>query len=99
MRINSLEITNVRSLAEWNQTFPDGLIAICGSNGSGKSTILTSILVAIWGARNLTALVKSGETNMRIRLSVSFGEDEYVITRSAHVRPSGITSQLQLLQE
>ena len=96
MRLNSIQLTNVRNHTDFQHTFTDGITAIIGGNGSGKSTILTGLCVGLWGARSLEPLVKSGEKDMRIELDFSIGDDTYHIVRGAHLRPSGPTSQLSL---
>ena len=94
MRLNSIQLTNVRNHSDFQHTFTDGITAIIGGNGSGKSTILTGLCVGIWGARSLEPLVKSGEKDMRIEVDISIGDDTYHIVRGVHLRASGPVSQL-----
>ena len=94
MRVNSIHLTNVRNHTDFQHTFTDGITAIIGGNGSGKSTILTGLCVGLWGARSLEPLVKSGEKDMRIQLDISIGDDNYQVSRGVHLRASGPVSQL-----
>ena len=49
MHLRSLSLRNYRVYRSVDLEFPDGLIGIYGSNGSGKSTIIESIRFALYG--------------------------------------------------
>ena len=74
MRLGALELVNVRLWRELSVTFPEGPIALIGSNATGK----TSILEAVWFAATLgshrasadSVLIRNGETAAIIRASV-----------------------------
>ena len=49
MHLRSLSLRNYRVYRSVDLEFPDGLIGIYGSNGSGKSTIIESVRFALYG--------------------------------------------------
>src|SRR5919204_85847 len=49
MHLRSLSLRNYRVYRSVDLEFPDGLVGIYGSNGSGKSTIIESIRWALYG--------------------------------------------------
>jgi len=74
VRLTALELVNFRSWSDLTVSFPDGPIALVGSNAIGK----TSILEAIWYSATLSShrasadsvLVHAGETAAIVRASV-----------------------------
>lgn len=78
MRLDSLEVRNLRILTELNCTPCAGLNVFVGANGSGKSSILESIHVLGSGrsfrTHRLGELVQRGSTWLRVRGDVT-GED------------------------
>lgn len=71
------------------------LVLISGSNGSGKSTIIESVLYALYGEgrngrRHLDALVRRGGEleGMQVDLSFTLGDDTYRVVRRRDTKAS-----------
>ncbi len=85
MLITKVELENIKNHAEAQFTFQPGVIAICGQNGSGKTTILEAIAWALFDHLDYKKedFVKRG--TKRGKVAVSFVSDlderEYVVTR------------------
>ena len=85
MLITKVELENIKNHAEAQFTFQPGVIAICGHNGSGKTTILEAIAWALFDHLDYKKedFVKRG--TKRGKVAVSFISDlderEYVVTR------------------
>jgi exonuclease SbcC len=83
--ITKVELKNIKNHAEAEFTFQPGVIAICGPNGSGKTTILEAIAWALFDHLDYKRddFVKRGAK--RGQVAVSFVSDlderEYVVTR------------------
>jgi exonuclease SbcC len=96
MKLRSISLHFFRQHISTQVTFPDGLIGIIGSNGSGKTTIVEAIGFALFGSRVLrgrveevrtrTAPAKSGrgkrEAEPRVVLSVEHDTVLYRIERT-----------------
>ncbi len=88
MRLNRLRLVNYRRFADAEVEFPDGLIGIVGRNGAGKSSMLESVLWALFGheaARTNKELVKRqaaapGE-DVVVRLEFEIEGIQHTITR------------------
>lgn len=85
MRINRVELKNIKNHAEGEWAFQPGVVAICGPNGAGKTTILEAIAWALFDHLDYKRddFVKRG--TKRGQVAVSFNSDldgrEYVVTR------------------
>lgn len=83
--ITKVELKNIKNHAEAEFTFQPGVIAICGPNGSGKTTILEAIAWALFDHLDYKRddFVKRG--TKRGQVAVSFVSDlderEYIVTR------------------
>ena len=86
MKILKLTAENVKKLTAVEIT-PDakgGLVIISGRNGSGKSSVLDSIMMALGGKDNFTAKpVRRGEDKARIEIDLG----EFTVTRT--ITPQG----------
>ena len=88
MRLNRLRLVNYRRFADAEVEFPDGLVGIVGRNGAGKSSMLESILWALFGheaARTNKELVKRqaaapGE-DVVVRLEFEIEGTQHAVTR------------------
>lgn len=84
-----LRAHNFRTLGDIDIPFHDGVYAISGENGSGKSSILMAIDVALFGARQLGRWLSHGEQDMRVELTFASGADHYRIRRSFSAKGRG----------
>ena len=80
MRILTLELVNIKIYDKLELNFDDGVTAIVGSNGSGKSTILESISYMLFNEipYSQKEFVKEGHQSGYIELSMDTGN--YYIT-------------------
>jgi exonuclease SbcC len=84
MKLISLELENVKSYKQAHIDFADGISAICGHNGAGKSTILEAIGFVLFDYLQTSQadLVRQGEKTASIRLDVEKDGKIYSIYRS-----------------
>ena len=54
MRINSVELRNIRSYEKASVKFPEGSVLLSGDVGSGKSSLLLAIEFTLFGIRRDT---------------------------------------------
>ena len=71
MQITRVELRNIKNHAGAEWTFLPGLIAICGPNGSGKTTILEGIAWALFDQLEYKRedFVKRGEKKGQVTVS------------------------------
>lgn len=88
MRIDRIRIQNFRRLKFVDLELPDGVIALIGRNGAGKSSLLESIGWCLYGhdaARTGKDLLKrrgaAPGDDVRVLLAFRFGAHEYEVTR------------------
>lgn len=103
MRPVRLRSRNLRTYPELDLEFGDGLIGILGelrdapegssSNGSGKSTILEAIDIALWGRRSLAGyLTRGGDVDdLMVELTFAHAGETYRIRRSYSAKGRGKT--------
>ncbi len=82
-----LELKNFMAYREAEPLDLTGLRVVCltGENGAGKSTLLDALTWALWGkARGKTddALISQGQTEMRVALTFSEGDNVYQVVRT-----------------
>lgn len=105
MKLISLTLHNYRKFRHAEINFPDGITAIIGNNGSGKSTIIEAIGWAIYGnkvARTNKEGIKrqnaAPNEECYVRLEFELGGDLYEVTRimspslavDANVKANGV---------
>ena len=83
--IEEITIKNFRSHSNTNISFKKGINLISGRNGSGKTSILEAILVALYGPRPTGVrkddLIKIGSQHYSISLKFLLNGEEYNILR------------------
>lgn len=86
MRIDRVQLDNIRSYNSSQVQFGDGLILIEGDNGAGKSSLLSTIFSGLYLSDvlkymnsdiNLDSLVKKSENEGKIKLQFSVNGDSY----------------------
>ncbi len=82
MKIIQLQAENIKRLTTVEIT-PDGnLVQICGRNGSGKTSVLDSIMWALEGAKAVQSKpIRRGQTHAKIRLQLGGPEGDLIVTR------------------
>lgn len=85
MRILSLDLENVKSYVRQHVEFTTGLNAVCGLNGSGKTTVLEAIGFALFDflPYNQAAFVREGTkmATIRVQLLARDGRGYEVVRR------------------
>lgn len=88
MKIESIELENIRSYGTEKVDFEDGLILIYGNNGAGKSSLLNSIFSGLYLSDvlkymdddiNLDSLVRRGEDKGSIKMTFDMKDNQYTI--------------------
>ncbi|MCB1223821.1 MAG: AAA family ATPase, partial [Mesotoga sp.] len=83
MRITSIDLENFRSHSRYSGTFEKGINLILGRNGSGKSSIIEAIGLALFGGGLRDRQEDAVRWNeRRARIKVAFLADdglEYVV--------------------
>ena len=91
MRIRRIQLINFKPykkliLPNENDVFPRGLILIEGPNSTGKTSILDSIIWALWGPTAIGVknedLIKFGERYCRVMVEFEVDGKRYLIDRS-----------------
>ena len=91
MRLRYMELRNYRRFRDARIEFPDGVVAIVGSNGSGKTTILEAVTWALFG--NVSSVMRDNKEGVvsfgaspgeecSVVLEFDLGEDSYRLARS-----------------
>ena len=93
MKINSLQLTNIRSIETAEFRFQPGFNLIAGVNGVGKSTVLDALCICLSRILPLMAKfrakarpfdnkdIRSGFPFLDVNLSLTIGDDELRFTR------------------
>lgn len=82
-RLDYLYIENFKSVSSLEINFKDyrGCTFISGENGSGKSTILEAIEIALLGDRNIKKHLKHGEKDLCLDIILTYNKRKYEIVR------------------
>lgn len=88
MKIESIELKNIRSYGTEKVDFEDGLMLIYGNNGAGKSSLLNSIFSGLYLSDvlkymdddiNLDSLVRRGKDKGSIKMTFDVKDNQYTI--------------------
>ena len=86
MKISSISIKNVRTIAEANFNFDENFQLITGENMSGKSTIFYSILFAIGGLKQTPVskeeFFRAGTSETKVILEFTYKGEVYILDRT-----------------
>ena len=85
MRLTTLSLRNYRVFRELDLEFPAGLVGVYGANGAGKSSLLESVMWALYGrARTGKGEIRtSGETGeCVVELCFEHEENYYLVRRT-----------------
>ncbi|MDH7593506.1 MAG: AAA family ATPase [Methanomicrobiales archaeon] len=83
MRLVRLVLKNFRSYRDADIGFGDGLLLVLGENGSGKTSILEAIRIALFKESNerIDELVHQGSESMKVSLEFVSNGNEYRVER------------------
>lgn len=83
--IDYLKLKNFRRHRDEHFEFGPGLNVICGPNWAGKTTLLSAITYALFGAKavqgSATDLITDGEADMQVEVGFSVNGRHYFVTR------------------
>ena len=95
MIIESIKMHNFKSHANTKITFDEGIIAIIGENGSGKSSIFEAVFFALFGDKALKkmglsydAIITKGKKVMSVELEFKINGVKYRVVREYDGRSS-----------
>ncbi|MFX1525695.1 MAG: hypothetical protein ACFFCC_19485 [Promethearchaeota archaeon] len=100
MILDSIEISNIRSIRKEIIKFPTSTMLFFGDVGSGKSSVLKSIEFALFGTLihgdlSGDSLLRRGESKASVKLTFSINGKNYSIKRGLSKDRKGRVSQLE----
>lgn len=103
MKLRSVELSNFRSHSHSKIEFADGLTAIVGPTGAGKSSVFEGVLWCLYGSAALGALqvlqpeiVRQGQSEASVTVMFETVAGPYRVTRKVRITASGATTALSL---
>ena len=103
MLLNKLRMRNFKRFRDQEITFQDGITGIVGNNGTGKSSIVSAILFALYGLQgtgldgNYVVSSFAGPQDVcEVRLDFLVGGNEYAVVRKFKRRPSSTLHEANL---
>jgi len=94
MKLNYIEVENVRSYLKQKIDFPESTILLAGDIGAGKSTVLLAIEFALFGILrgevNGTDILRHGKDKGYVRLSFSVNNSNITIHRNLKRNATGV---------
>ena len=101
MRIENVELANMRTFAQAKYKVPQGLSLVTGQNGTGKSTLLgIAAAWVMWGqtpGRSQDYLVRHGEREMVGKVTFNSNGTKYRLTRRFRLNKNGKGGVTQLV--
>ncbi|NLB01112.1 MAG: SMC family ATPase, partial [Methanomicrobiales archaeon] len=95
MLLNKLRMRNFKRFRDQEITFQDGITGIVGNNGTGKSSIVSAILFALYGLQGtgldgnyIVSSFAGPQDTCEVRLDFSVGGNEYAVVRKFKRRAS-----------
>jgi exonuclease SbcC len=102
MILESIEISNIRSIRSQEIEFPSSTMLFFGDVGSGKSSVLKSIEFALFGTLihgdlSGDSLLRRGRNTASVNLTFSIDGKKYSVKRSLSKDRKGRVSQKECL--
>lgn len=95
MLLNKLRMRNFKRFRDQEITFQDGITGIVGNNGTGKSSIVSAILFALYGLQGtgldgnyIVSSFAGPQDTCEVRLDFIAGGNEYAVVRKFKRRAS-----------
>lgn len=101
MRVETVELENVRSHTKSKIQFQRGFNCLVGGVGCGKSSVLYAIDFALFGdpiGRSYEYLLREGADESKVTLQFTHSGKNYTLTRGLHKRGKGIGQDLEQLR-
>jgi len=93
--LNKLRMRNFKRFRDQEIVFQDGITGIVGNNGTGKSSIVSAVLFALYGLQGtgldgnyIVSSFAGPQDVCEVRLDFSVGGNEYAVVRRFKRRPS-----------
>ena len=103
MLLNRLVMRNFKRFRNQEILFQDGITGIVGNNGTGKSSIVTAILFALYGLQgtgidgdHIVSSLAGPQDVCEVRLDFLAGNNEYTVIRKFKRRPSSTLHEATL---
>lgn len=103
MLLNKLTMRNFKRFRDQEIVFQDGITGIVGNNGTGKSSIVSAILFALYGLQGtgldgdyIVSSFADPQDVCEVRLDFLVGGNEYAVVRKFKRRPSSTLHEANL---
>ena len=101
MRVENIELENIRSHTKSKIQFQRGFNCLVGGVGCGKSSVLYAIDFVLFGdpiGRSYEYLLREGADSSKVTLEFTHSGKNYVLTRGLRKRGKGIGQDLEQLK-
>ena len=103
MLLNKLRMRNFKRFRDQEIVFQDGITGIVGNNGTGKSSIVSAVLFALYGLQGtgldgnyIVSSFAGPQDVCEVRLDFSVGGNEYAVVRRFKRRASSTLHEANL---